>query len=147
MTRTITHFVDGAARPGNGGRTAPVMNPSTGREQARVELASAAEVDEVIANAEQAQVGWAKTNPQKRIRIIMKWISLINDNIDELARTLSLEHGKTFEDAKGDIARAPCPEFSVGAAALLKGEFSIPAAPARRVLHAPAARRRAASTR
>ena len=125
MTRTITHFVDGAARPGNGGRTAPVMNPSTGKEQARVELASAAEVDEVIANAEQAQVGWAKTNPQKRIRIIMKWISLINDNIDELARTLSLEHGKTFEDAKGDIARGTdVLEFSVGAPHFLKGEFS-----------------------
>lgn len=76
MTRTITHFVDGAAKPGTSGRTAPVMNPSTGQIQATVELAPTDEVNEVIANAEKAQVGWAKTNPQKRIRVIMKWISL-----------------------------------------------------------------------
>lgn len=72
MTCTISYFVDGAARPGNGGRTARVMNPSTGQEQARAELASTDEVNEVIANAEKAQVGWAKTNAQKRIRVIMQ---------------------------------------------------------------------------
>ncbi|WP_293768429.1 CoA-acylating methylmalonate-semialdehyde dehydrogenase [uncultured Corynebacterium sp.] len=123
--RTITHFVTGNAWDGTSGNTQPVLNPSTGQQQAAVALASAVDVDHVIAEAAKAQPGWAALNPQKRIRIIMEWIRLIHANMDELARTLSLEHGKTFDDAKGDVLRGvDVLEFALGAPHQLKGEYS-----------------------
>lgn len=125
MVKTIHHFVQGKAWPGRSGNTAAVMNPSTGAVQAHVDLASTEEVQEIIADAATAQQGWAATSPQKRIRILMKWIRLIQEHMDEIARTLSLEHGKTFEDAKGDIIRGlDVIEFALSAPHLLKGEFS-----------------------
>ncbi|MDO5076528.1 CoA-acylating methylmalonate-semialdehyde dehydrogenase [Corynebacterium sp.] len=125
MTRTIHHFVHGQSHQGCSGTTAEVMNPSTGAVQALVDLATAEEVNEVIADAAQAQPGWAATSPQKRIRVLMKWIQLINEHLDEIARTLSLEHGKTFEDAKGDVIRGlDVLEFALGAPHALKGEYS-----------------------
>src|SRR5699024_6509249 len=82
-------------------------------------------INHVIASAQNSQKGWARLNPQKRVRIIMKWIALINENMDELATTLSLEHGKTFPDAKGDIQRGlEVLEFALGAPHQLKGEYS-----------------------
>lgn len=101
--KTINHYVDGAEYPGTSGNTQPVLNPSLGKPQAEVALASTEDINHVIASAQNSQKGWARLNPQKRVRIIMKWIALINENMDELATTLSLEHGKTFPDAKGDI--------------------------------------------
>ncbi|MEJ5927989.1 CoA-acylating methylmalonate-semialdehyde dehydrogenase [Corynebacterium sp. H128] len=125
MVNTVPHFIGGKKVEGSAERTADIMNPSTGQVQAKVHLASSVEVNQVIENAAKAQISWAKTNPQKRIRIIMKWIALINENIDEIAATLSLEHGKTHEDAKGDIIRGTdVLEFALGAPHLLKGEYT-----------------------
>lgn len=123
--KTINHYVDGAEYPGTSGNTQPVLNPSLGKPQAEVALASTEDINHVIASAQNAQKGWARLNPQKRVRIIMKWIALINENMDELATTLSLEHGKTFPDAKGDIQRGlEVLEFALGAPHQLKGEYS-----------------------
>ncbi|GJN41906.1 CoA-acylating methylmalonate-semialdehyde dehydrogenase [Corynebacterium ammoniagenes] len=123
--KTINHYVDGAEYPGTSGNTQPVLNPSLGKPQAEVALASTEDINHVTASAQNAQKGWARLNPQKRVRIIMKWIALINENMDELATTLSLEHGKTFPDAKGDIQRGlEVLEFALGAPHQLKGEYS-----------------------
>ena len=123
--RTITHFVNGEAFDGTSGDTQPVLNPSTGQVQAEVVLANKADVDSVIEASAKAQPAWAAANPQKRVRVLMEWIRLIHANMDELARTLSLEHGKTFADAKGDILRGlDVVEFALGAPHQLKGEYS-----------------------
>lgn len=125
MSNLIGHFINGERTPGNPNHTADVLCPSTGKVQAQVSLASTEEVNEVIELAASVQPKWAATNPQKRIRILMKWISLINANMDELATMLSLEHGKTFEDAKGDIIRGvDVLEFALSAPHMLKGEYS-----------------------
>lgn len=126
LNTLIGHFIGGERTSGSSSsRTQAVMNPSTGAEQGSVPLASVEEVHAAITVAEKAQVVWAKMNHQKRIRVINKWISLIHDNLDEIATTLSLEHGKTFEDAKGDIARGTdVLEFTLGAPHQLKGEYS-----------------------
>jgi malonate-semialdehyde dehydrogenase (acetylating)/methylmalonate-semialdehyde dehydrogenase len=64
-------------------------------------------------------------NPQRRGRILLKFVDLVNENMDELATLLSSEHGKTFADSKGDIQRGiEVVEFAAGAPHLLKGEFS-----------------------
>src|SRR5207344_2959865 len=68
---------------------------------------------------------WAAMNPQRRGRILLKFVDLVNEHMDELATLLSSEHGKTFPDAKGDIQRGiEVVEFAAGAPHLLKGEFS-----------------------
>jgi len=125
MVRDITHFIGGSEVPGNSGRWGEVFDPSTGAVQARVPLASADEVRAAIANAEAAQPAWAETNPQKRARVLMRFLELVREEMDDLAALLSSEHGKTLDDAKGDIQRGvEVIEFCVGAPHLLKGEYS-----------------------
>ena len=122
---TIKHYVDGQEYAGKSEKTQAVLNPSLGKPQSEVVLANVDDVNHAIENSAQAQKAWAKLNPQKRVRIIMKWISLINENMDRLATTLSLEHGKTFPDAKGDIQRGlEVLGFALGAPHQLKGEYS-----------------------
>ena len=101
MTTQISHFIDGQRTAGQSKRTADVMNPNTGQVQAKVPMANAADVDAAVAGAAQAQKEWAAWNPQRRARVMMRFIDLVNQNVDELAETLSLEHGKTVEDSKG----------------------------------------------
>ncbi len=125
MVQELTHFVGGTRVPGTSGRFADVYDPNTGRVQARVPLASQTEVEAVVANAAQAQREWAAFNPQKRARVLMKFVALVNDEMDSLAALLSSEHGKTIPDAKGDIQRGlEVIEFAIGIPHLLKGEYT-----------------------
>jgi len=128
--RDIGHFVGGKHVKGGSGRAGDVFNPNTGEVQARVAFASKSEVEQVIANAAAAQPGWAATNPQRRARVMFKFLELIQGQYDDLARLLSSEHGKTFVDAKGDIQRGlEVVEFACGIPNLMKGEFSDNAGP------------------
>ncbi|GAA2125873.1 MULTISPECIES: CoA-acylating methylmalonate-semialdehyde dehydrogenase [Arthrobacter] len=125
MVRELSHYIDGQRVDGTSGRFSDVYDPCTGEVQARLPLASAEEVGNVIASAEKGQLAWAAMNPQRRGRILLKFVDLVNQNMDELATLLSSEHGKTFLDAKGDIQRGiEVVEFAAGAPHLLKGEFS-----------------------
>ena len=125
MTTQIPHFIDGRRSNLASTRTADVLNPSTGDVQAQVLLASAADVDTAVASAVRAQKEWAAWNPQRRSRVLMKFIELVNANADELAELLSIEHGKTVADSLGDIQRGvEVIEFAVGIPHLMKGEFT-----------------------
>jgi malonate-semialdehyde dehydrogenase (acetylating)/methylmalonate-semialdehyde dehydrogenase len=123
--REITHFIGGARVSGTSGRFGDVFDPNTGEVQARVPLANAGEVRAAIANAEAAQPGWAAFNPQRRARVLMRFLALIQEEMEPLARLLSSEHGKTIPDARGDIQRGvEVIEFACGIPHLLKGEFT-----------------------
>ncbi|MBF6337558.1 CoA-acylating methylmalonate-semialdehyde dehydrogenase [Nocardia abscessus] len=125
MVRELTHFIGGQHVPGTSGNFGDVFDPNLGQVQARVPLASKSEVEAVIANAEAAQPQWAAFNPQKRARVLMKFLTLVQDEMDSLAALLSSEHGKTIADAKGDIQRGlEVIEFAVGIPHLLKGEYT-----------------------
>ncbi|MBA3041329.1 MAG: CoA-acylating methylmalonate-semialdehyde dehydrogenase [Alphaproteobacteria bacterium] len=128
--REIGHYIGGKHVAGTSGRSSNVFNPATGEVQATVALASVAELDAAVQNAKEAQPGWANTNPQRRARVFMKFVQLLNDNMNELAEMLSKEHGKTIEDAKGDIIRGleVC-EFVIGIPHLSKSEFTEGAGP------------------
>jgi len=128
--REIGHWIDGKLVAGTSGRFADVYNPATGEVQARVALASQAEMAAAVAAAARAQVAWGATNPQRRGRVMMELVRLINRDMDKMAEALSSEHGKTFPDAKGDIQRGlEVIEFCIGAPHLLKGEFTDSAGP------------------
>ena len=125
MTTHIPHFIDGQRTAGRSKRTADVYNPNTGQVQAQVPMGSAADIDAAVAVAVEAQKEWAAWNPQRRARVMMKFVELVNQNVDELAELLSLEHGKTLADSRGDIQRGiEVIEFAIGIPHLLKGEYT-----------------------
>ena len=128
--RKISHFVGGKAFDGGNGRTGTVFNPATGEVQAEVVFGGASELNEAVARAKAAQPAWAAQNPQKRARVMMEFVRLLNRDMDKLAEMLSAEHGKTIPDAKGDVQRGlEVAEFCIGAPHLLKGEFTESAGP------------------
>jgi malonate-semialdehyde dehydrogenase (acetylating) / methylmalonate-semialdehyde dehydrogenase len=124
------HFIGGKHVAGKSGRTAEVFQPMDGTVRATVALASKAEMRAAVENAKAAQPDWAATNPQRRARVLMKFLDLIARNNDELADILAREHGKTIADAKGDIQRGvEVVEFALGVPHLMKGEFTDGAGP------------------
>ena len=119
-----------SAPPGSPVRTAEVFDPNTGQVQALVPMGGKSEVDAAVASAAQAQQEWAAFNPQRRARVMMRFVELVNEHVDELAELLSREHGKTLPDARGDIQRGiDVIEFCIGIPHLLKGEYSEGAGP------------------
>ncbi len=128
--RSVGHFIGGKEVAGTSGRTADVFEPMTGEVQAKVALATKAELRAAVENAKAAQVGWAATNPQRRARVLMKFLELVHRDYDKLADMLAREHGKTIPDAKGDIQRGlEVVEFAIGIPHLMKGEYSDSAGP------------------
>ncbi|MGY6248726.1 CoA-acylating methylmalonate-semialdehyde dehydrogenase [Bosea thiooxidans] len=128
--RQVGHFIGGKNVAGTSGRTADIYQPMDGSVIGKVALASAAELDAAVRNAAEAQPKWAATNPQRRARVLMKFLDLIAQNNDELAELLAREHGKTIPDARGDIQRGvEVIEYSLGVPGLMKGEFTDGAGP------------------
>src|SRR5215813_6338968 len=128
--RQIGHFSGGKRIEGTSGRFADVFAPHTGEVQARLALASADEVAGVVANAKAAQPAWAAQNPQRRGRVMMKFLEIIAKEMRPLAELLSSEHGKTVADSIGDIQRGlEVVEFAIGVPHLMKGEFTDAAGP------------------
>ncbi|RYZ71003.1 MAG: CoA-acylating methylmalonate-semialdehyde dehydrogenase [Lysobacteraceae bacterium] len=128
--RDIPHFIDGHKVAGTSGRFGDVFDPNSGQVQARVPLASAAELDRAVANAAEAQRAWAAANPQRRARVMFEFKRLLEVHMDELAHLLSSEHGKVIADSRGDIQRGlEVIEFSCGIPHLLKGEYTQGAGP------------------
>ena len=128
--RKIGHFIGGRQVEGTSGRTGDVFQPMTGDVIAQVALASKAEVRAAVETAKAAQPAWGATNPQRRARVMMKFLELIAREMDSLADLLAREHGKTIADAKGDIQRGvEVAEFACGIPHLLKGEFTEGAGP------------------
>jgi len=126
----IAHYVNGERVEGESGRYTDVYNPATGEVQAQCPLASKSEVDAIIAKAQAAQPAWAAVNPQRRARVMMKFVDLLNRDMDKLAEVLSREHGKTLPDAAGDVQRGlEVVEYCIGAPQMLKGDFTDSAGP------------------
>jgi malonate-semialdehyde dehydrogenase (acetylating)/methylmalonate-semialdehyde dehydrogenase len=123
--KTIEHQIGGAQTPGTASRTSPVYDPSTGRPQAEVVLAGAADVDRAVQAARAAFTTWGNMSLTRRARVMFKFRDLVEQHVDELARIVSSEHGKVLDDAKGEVIRGmEVVEFACGLPQLLKGEFS-----------------------
>ena len=128
--KELTHYINGQRVSGRSGRFGDVFNPATGEVQARVPLASKEEFDAAVEIAAKVQPEWGAVNPQRRARVMMKFVDLLHRDMDKLAEVLSSEHGKTFPDAKGDVQRGlEVAEYCIGAPQMLKGEFTDSAGP------------------
>ena len=120
----INNYIDGKDQSFSKDKI-PVEDPSTGEIIAEVVLSNDDDIKLAINSAKKSQNEWANTTPLKRSRILSNYKNLIEQNIDELAKLVSIEHGKTFGDAKGSITRGlEVVEFACGIPHLLKGEFS-----------------------
>ena len=125
MVSELTHFVQGKKVHGRSGVFGDVYDPNTGRVQARVPLADRAETEQIITDAERAQVEWGSWSPQRRARVLLRFLQLVEGERENIARALSAEHGKTVADAHGDLQRGlEVVEFAAGIPHLSKGEFT-----------------------
>ncbi len=123
--REITHWIGGQKVAGTSGRFSDVYNPATGHVQAKVPLASRAELDAAVASAQAAAPAWGALPPLRRARVLFRFRELFEQNLDKLAEIITSEHGKVFSDAKGEATRGlEVVEFATGIPQLLKGEFS-----------------------
>jgi len=121
----ITHWIDGQRVGGAAARTAEVFNPATGEVTGLVRLADAATVDAAVQSALRAFPAWAETPPLRRARVMFKFKELLERNHDALAALITREHGKVFDDARGEVVRGiEVVEFACGIPHLLKGEYS-----------------------
>jgi malonate-semialdehyde dehydrogenase (acetylating)/methylmalonate-semialdehyde dehydrogenase len=127
-TTTVTeldHWIAGQAVPGASGKFSAVFHPATGLVQARVPLASAAEVESAVAAATAAFPDWSAQPPLRRARVLFRFREIFERRLDEVAAAINREHGKVFSDAKGEATRGlEVVEFATGIPQLLKGEFT-----------------------
>jgi malonate-semialdehyde dehydrogenase (acetylating) / methylmalonate-semialdehyde dehydrogenase len=121
----IGHYVGGKRVAGTSGRSGEVYDPATGVRSGRVAFANAAEVDAAVAAATAAFPAWSDLPPSRRATVMFRFRELLLRDADRLARTITAEHGKTFSDAQGELARGlEVVEFVCGIPQLLKGDLT-----------------------
>ncbi|SDL83330.1 CoA-acylating methylmalonate-semialdehyde dehydrogenase [Pseudomonas indica] len=120
----IPHLIHGERIPGSG-RHADVYNPSTGQAIHQVALADCATVQQAIDSAKSAFPAWRNTPPAKRAQVMFRFKQLLEQNEAQIVRLISEEHGKTLEDAAGELKRGiENVEYACGVPELLKGEYN-----------------------
>ena len=100
-----------------------VHNPSTGETIARAPMCAASDVDAAVQAAKRAFPAWSNTPATNRATILFKYRQLLTDRLEELAKLLTRENGKTLDEARGDVKRGlEVVELSCGIAHMLRGE-------------------------
>ncbi len=100
-----------------------VYNPSTGEVIAQTPCCTKEEVNEAIACAKEAFKSWSNVPVMKRVQVIYKFRELLEEHMDELTELCATEHGKVWNEAKGDILKVKEPvELACSAPSLLMGE-------------------------
>src|SRR6059058_342558 len=121
----ISHWIDGQRVEGASGRNGAVYNPATGRQSGEVDFATAEEVDAAVKAARRAFASWRTMSLSRRTELYFRIRKLFHQHRDDLARLLTLEHGKVLSDAQGEVARGlEVIEFCCGIPELLKGGYS-----------------------
>ncbi len=106
-------------------KSLPVYDPSIGEKISDVVLSNEEDFTEIIKSSKKGFKIWSNYTPLKRSRVISNFKNKIEQNIDHLAKIICVEHGKTYDDAKGSVIRGlEVVEFACGIPHLLKGEFS-----------------------
>ena len=122
---TIHHFIAGSLTEGSAAGHQPVFNPATGETPSQVVLGDASDIQAAVDAAKAALPGWAGTPVLRRSRVLDRFKTILWERADDLARAISAEHGKTHDDALGEVTRGiEVVEFATGAPHLMKGEFS-----------------------
>ena len=121
----IAHWIDGQRVEGTSGRSGPVYNPATGEQTGEVDFASVEEIDAAVQAAKRAFTSWRTISLSRRTEVFFRIRELVHEHSEDLARILTLEHGKVLSDAKGEVARGlEVIEFCCGIPELTKGGYS-----------------------
>ena len=127
--KQINHLINGVSEIATSNRTSPVYNPATGEQTANVGLASKEDVDAAVSAASDAFEEWRHESIATRTKLMFQFRNLVEDRTDDLARAITLEHGKVLSDAAGEVARGlENVEFACGIAQHLKGSYNEAAA-------------------
>ena len=104
--------------------SSPVHNPSIGSVIAETPLADSSTVNAAVQAAKEAFPAWWNTPAVERARVLFKYRTLLEQEFDSICETISLEHGKTLGESRGELQRGvECVEYACGIAELLKGEY------------------------
>ncbi|MEA1902457.1 MAG: CoA-acylating methylmalonate-semialdehyde dehydrogenase [Actinomycetota bacterium] len=123
--KQIQHWIDGSYTAGSSTRVGPVYNPATGEQTGEVALASTSDVDVAVRSARAAFETWQHSALTKRQNIMFAFREIVAARSREMAETLTSEHGKTVDDALGEVQRGlEVIEFACNIAHLLKGDYS-----------------------
>ncbi|MFM8384110.1 MAG: CoA-acylating methylmalonate-semialdehyde dehydrogenase, partial [Actinomycetota bacterium] len=123
--KRITHYINGSSWSGSAERSGDVFNPATGEISAKVDFATVEVIDEAVAAAKKASVEWRNTSLAKRTQVLFAFREIVNAKKEELAKAITLEHGKVLSDALGEVTRGlEVVEFACGIPHLLKGGYS-----------------------
>lgn len=123
--KQIQHWIDGSLTAGASSRVGPVFNPATGEQTGQVALANSDDVDTAVRSAREAFDSWRNSSLTKRQNIMFAFREIMAARSQEMAETLTSEHGKTVDDALGEVQRGiEVVEFACNIAHLLKGDFS-----------------------
>jgi malonate-semialdehyde dehydrogenase (acetylating)/methylmalonate-semialdehyde dehydrogenase len=99
-----------------------VHNPALGEVIGRTPLSSAADVDAAVQAASRAFPAWRDTPVNTRAQVLYRFKALLEQHVAELARTVTTEHGKTLDEARGSVRRGiECVEVACGAPSLMQG--------------------------
>ena len=121
----ISHWIDGRRVEGTSGRSGPVYNPATGEQSGEVDFATPEEVDAAVQAAKRAFESWRAVSLSRRTELFFRIRELFHQHAEDIAKLLTLEHGKVLSDAKGEVARGlEVIEFCCGIPELLKGSYS-----------------------
>ncbi|WP_219834533.1 CoA-acylating methylmalonate-semialdehyde dehydrogenase [Paenibacillus sp. R14(2021)] len=122
QVQTVSNFIGGKFVPSQSDRTEDVPNPATGETLVRVPLSTRGDLEAAVAAAQAAYPAWSQTPVPRRARILFKYQQLLVEHWDELAKLVTLENGKSYGEAYGEVQRGiECVEFAAGAPTLMMG--------------------------
>jgi malonate-semialdehyde dehydrogenase (acetylating)/methylmalonate-semialdehyde dehydrogenase len=121
----VLNYIDNQWRPSCNSEKGAIVNPATAETMAWVPLSSAAEVEDAAQAAAQAQVEWRRTPAQERVQYLFKLKDLLEENLKELAETITMECGKTLNESIGEMRRAiENVEIACGIPIMMQGVIS-----------------------
>src|SRR2546421_2882011 len=122
-TRTVQSYIGGKFRESRATKADPMPDPATGKTIASLPYSTAEEIDEAVAAAKKAFLGWSETPVPDRAQVMFRFKALFDRHIDELSALVTQENGKTLDEARGEVKRAiEVIDFACGAPTLMMGQ-------------------------
>lgn len=120
--RTLSNFINGQWVKSNTEKYEVVPNPATGETLAEVPFSTAEDLEKAVEAAKKAFASWKKTPVPQRSRVLFKYQQLLTENWEELAKLITAENGKNYNEAYGEVLRGiECVEFAAGTPSLMMG--------------------------
>jgi malonate-semialdehyde dehydrogenase (acetylating)/methylmalonate-semialdehyde dehydrogenase len=121
-TKTVQSYIGGKFRESRADKTDPIPNPATGQIIASLPYSTKEEINEAVAAAKKAFLGWSETPVPDRAQVMFRFKALFDQHLDELSALVTQENGKTLDESRGEVKRAiEVIDFACGAPTLMMG--------------------------